>query len=130
MYELRHQRRFWNMFTLAIRLLAARVGGFKIAVLYGMMHVAGIADRNGYARLARLLARAVTLEVNRSTISRILDTRFAFVITESGGCGLDIDTEEEYDAVCERFEEWSTALRTRAEVLYGRLPIELEETAE
>jgi CTP:molybdopterin cytidylyltransferase MocA len=130
MYELRHQRRFWNMFTLAIRLLAARVGGFKIAVIYGMMHVAGIADRNGYPRLARLLARAVTLEVNRSTISRILDTRFAFVITESGGCGLDIDTEEEYDAVCERFEEWSTALRTRAEVLYGRLPIELEETAE
>ena len=130
MYELRHQRRFWNMFTLAIRLLASRVGGFKIAVIYGMMHAAGIADRNGYARLARLLARAVTLEVNRSTISKILDTRFAFVITESGGCGLDIDTEEEYDAIRERFEEWSTALRTRSEALYGRLPIELEEPAE
>ena len=54
MYELRYQRRFWNMFTLAIRILAARVGGFKIAVLFGMMQAAGIADRNGYSRLARL----------------------------------------------------------------------------
>jgi hypothetical protein len=127
MYELRYQRRFWNMFTLAIRILAARVGGFKIALLFGMMHVAGIADRNGYSRLARLLARTVTLEINQSTISRILDTRFAFVITESGGCGLDIDTEEEYDAVRERFVEWSTAQRMRAETLYGPVPAQLEE---
>jgi CTP:molybdopterin cytidylyltransferase MocA len=127
MYELRHQRRFWNMFTLTLRLLAARVGGFKIAVVFGMMHFAGIADRKGRTRLARLLARAVTLEINRSTISRILDTRFAFVITESGGCGLDIDTEAEYDAVCERFEEWSTAQRGRAAALYGPLPGQIEE---
>ncbi len=127
MYELRYQRRFWNMFTLAIRILAARVGGFKIAVLFGMMQAAGIADRNGYSRLARLLARTVTLEINQSTISKILDTQFAFVITESGGCGLDIDTEEEYDAFRERFVEWSTAQRMRAEALYGPLPAQLEE---
>ena len=126
MYELRHQRRFWNMFTLAIRLLAARVGGLKIAVIFGIMHVAGIADRNGHTRLARLLSRAVTLEINRSTISRLLDTRFAFVITESGGCGLDIDTEEEYDAVRERFDEWSAAQRSRATALYGPLPAQIE----
>ena len=78
-------------------------------------------------RLARSLARAVTLEINRSTISSILDTRFAFVITESGGCGLDIDTEEEYDAVCERFEEWSLAQHSRAAALYGPLPARIEE---
>ena len=127
MYELRHQRQFWNMFTLAVRLLAERVGGLKIALIFGMMHVAGIADRNGRTRLARLLARAVTLEINRSTISKLLDTRFAFVITESGGCGLDVDTEEEYDAVCERFDEWSAAQRGRAAALYGPLPARIEE---
>lgn len=127
MYELRHQRRFWNMFTLAVRLMAARVGGLKIAVIFGMMHVAGIADRKGHTRLARLLARAVSLEINRSTISKILDTRFAFVVTESGGCGLDIDTEEEYDVVKERFEEWSAGQRARAAALYGPLPRQVEE---
>ncbi len=127
MYELRHQRRFWNMFTLAIRLLAARVGGIRIAVIFGLMHMAGIADRYGRRRLARLLCRAVTLEVNRATIARILDTRFAFVVTESGGCGLDIDTEEEYDAICERFDDWSVDQRSRAAALYGDLPARIDE---
>lgn len=130
MYELRHQRRFWNMFTLALRLLASRVGGAKIAVLFAMMHMAGVADRNGFSRLARLLARWVTLEINRATISRILDTRFAFVISESGGCGLDIDTEAEYDAVRERFAEWSAELRQRSNALHGPIPRKLEAKPE
>ena len=121
MYELRHQRRFWNMFTLAIRILAARVGGFKIALLFSMMHFAGIADRSGRTRLARLLARAVTLDINRASISKLLDTRFVFVVTESGGCGLDIDTEEEYDVICERFAQWSEEQQDRSIELHGSL---------
>ena len=119
MYEMRHQRRFWNMFTLALRLLLSRVGGFKIAVLFGVMHLAGIADRNGHSRLARVLSRLVTLEHNRETIGKILDTRFAFAVLESGGCALDIDTEEEYDAVCERYPEWLVEQRERSRLLHG-----------
>ncbi len=122
MYEMRHQRRLWNMFTLSVRLLISRVGGLKIAVLFGFMHLAGIADRKGHSRLARLLARLVTLEINRSTIGKILDTRFAFAVTESGGCALDIDTEEEYDAVCERYSEWRVELADRSRALHGPLP--------
>lgn len=125
MYEMRHQRRFFNMFSLALRLLLSRVGGLKIAVLFGFMHLAGIADRNDYPRLARLLSRPVTLEVNRSTIGKILDTRFALAVTESGGCALDIDTEEEYDAICERYSDWLEGQRTRSLELHG--PISLDE---
>ncbi|HPG25341.1 MAG TPA: NTP transferase domain-containing protein [Myxococcota bacterium] len=121
MYELRHQRRFWNMFVLALRLLMDRVGGLKIAVLFGMMHLAGIADRNGHRRLARLLGRFVTLEINRATIAKILDTRFALIVGESGGCALDIDTEEEYDAVRARYDDWWPAHRARSRALHGEL---------
>lgn len=124
MYEMRHQRRFWNMFTLAIRLLLDRVGGVKIAVLFGMMHLAGIADRNGHARLAHVLSRWVTLDINRATIGKILDTRFAFAITESGGCALDVDTEEEYDAIRERYAEWSVEQAERSRRLHGPLAVE------
>ena len=125
MYEMRHQRRFWNMFTLAVRLLMSRVGGLKIAMLFGVMHLAGIADRNGYDRLARVLSRLVTLEINRETIGKILDTRFAFAVTESGGCALDIDTEEEYDAVCARYSRWVVEQAARSRALHGPLPREL-----
>ena len=75
-------------------------GGLKIAILFGVMHLAGIADRGGMRRLARWLGRLVTLEINRKTIAKLLDTKFVFIVTESGGCALDIDTEEEYDAMC------------------------------
>jgi hypothetical protein len=122
MYELRHQRKFWNMFTLTLRLLLSRVGGLKIGVLFSFMHLAGVADRNGWPRLARLLARYVTLEINRSTIAKILDTRFAMAVTEAGGCAVDVDTEEEYDAINERYEEWMQAQQERATRLYGALP--------
>jgi MobA-like NTP transferase domain len=126
MYELRHQRRFWNMFTLSVRLLLSRVGGLKIALLFGVMHMAGIADRKGHPRLARVLARFVTLEINRVTISKILDTRMVFAITEGGGCAIDVDTEEEYDVICERYEDWTEAQRERVEKLYGLLPAQSE----
>ena len=122
MYEHRHQRRFWNMFKLALRLLLDRVGGLKIAVLFGVMHLAGIADRSGRRRIARWLGRRVTLELNRKTIARLLDTKFAFVVTESGGCALDVDTEGEYDAMQARFGEWSAAQRARSKRLFGALP--------
>jgi CTP:molybdopterin cytidylyltransferase MocA len=126
MYEMRHQRRFLNMFTLSVRLLLSRVGGLKIALLFGVMHVAGIADRNGHLRLARVLSRLVTLDINRATISKILDTRMVFAITEGGGCALDVDTEEEYDVICARYDDWIRAQRERVEKIYGPLPAQLE----
>ena len=122
MYEMRHQRRFWNMFTLTLRLLLDRVGGLKIAFLFGMMHMAGVADRNGHPRLARILARSVTLDINRTTICKLLDTRFSFAVTESVGPALDVDTEEEYDAICEKYEEWMAEQRERSERLHGPIP--------
>ncbi|MBW2496906.1 MAG: hypothetical protein JRF61_06490 [Deltaproteobacteria bacterium] len=130
MYELRHQRRFWNMLVLTARLLFSRMGGLKVAVLFSVMHLAGLADRSGRSRLARALSRLVTLENNREAISRILDTRFRFAITEAGGCALDVDTEEEYDAMALRYADWIVAQRSRAEALYGPLPDALPEKLE
>ena len=128
MYEFRHQRRFWNMFTLALRLLISRFGGLKIVVLFGIMHLAGVADRHGFGRFARLLARRVSLDINRVTISKLLDTRFAFAITEGGGCALDVDTEQEYDTICARYDEWLGLQRERVARLYGSLPSGLEDS--
>ena len=93
------------------------------------MHLAGVADRRGWTGLARLLARGVTLEVNRATIAKILDTRFVLAITESGGCAVDVDTEQEYDAVRERYDDWIRAQQERSERLYGRLPARLEDAS-
>ena len=121
MYEHRHQRQFWNMATLAWRLFWSRAAGPAIVWLYVLMHLAGLADRYRMRGLADFLRRFVTIEINERVVSRVLDTRFRFVITEAGGCGIDVDTEEELAAVRAHYDRWHRDQRRRASELYGLL---------
>jgi hypothetical protein len=54
-------------------------------------------------------------------ISKLLDTRFRFITVETGGAAIDVDTEAEYDAVRERYQEWRSLQEKRATALYGAL---------
>ena len=51
-----------------------------------------------------------------------VETRAPLHVTESGGCALDIDTEEEYDAVCARYDDWLRQQEARSARLFGALP--------
>jgi len=119
MYEHRHQKKFGNMAVLAWKLFFSRAAGPWIVLLYFVMHMAGLADRWKMRWLADRLRRLVTIERNERVVGRVLDTRFRFVVTEAGGCAIDVDTEEEYDAVQARFEPWTAAQQARAESIYG-----------
>jgi hypothetical protein len=52
-------------------------------------------------------------------LSRLLRGSFRLVITSCGGCAIDIDKEDEYDAALARYDEWSASQRDRAAKLYG-----------
>lgn len=124
MYELRHQKKFINMAGLALKIMFSKAGGPRIFFFYLLMHFGGWADRWGFRRLADFLRRGVSIKRVEKAISGILDTRFRFLVTEAGGCGLDIDTDEEYEVVGERYDELWAAQRARAEKLYGPPAIE------
>jgi hypothetical protein len=119
MYELRHQKKFINMAGLALRIMFSRAGGPRIFFFYLLMHLGGWADRWRFRRFADFLRRGVSITRVEKAISGILDTRFRFLVTEAGGCGLDIDTEQEYDVVNARFDELWAAQKARAEKIYG-----------
>lgn len=123
MYEHRHQKQFANMVVLAWKLFFSRAAGPWIVLLYFVMHMAGLADRWHLRGLADTLRRYVTIERNERVVGRVLDTRFRFVVTEAGGCAVDVDTDEEYDAVQARYEEWTRAQRARAEAIYGPIAL-------
>lgn len=119
MYEHRHQREFWNMISLGFRLLIHRGGGARIVFWYSLIHLSGLVDRWGWRRLADWLRTANTLARTEEAVSRLLQTRFRFVVTDVGGCAIDVDTEQEYDAVKARFDEWAQAQQERARALEG-----------
>jgi hypothetical protein len=127
MYEHRHQREWGDMFGLAWKLLRSRQGGVVVFTFYGLMHLAGLADRWGLRGLANLMRRGVTLGRAERALGRLLDTRFRFVTTQLGGCAIDVDTEQEYDVVRERFSDWRAQQAALASDVYPALSAEASE---
>lgn len=122
MYEHRHQKRFWNMTAIGLKLLTHEGAGPRVVFWYSLIHLGGLLDRWGLRRLADWVRQANTLERTERCVGRLLRARFRFIVTEIGGCAIDVDTEAEYDAVCARFDEWSAQQEERAKAVYGSLP--------
>lgn len=119
MYEHRHQKQFGNMLALGWRIVRDERGGPSIAFYYLLMHAAAVADRWGWRRVADWLRARVPVQRVEIAVGRLLRTSFRLVVTEGGGCAIDIDRDEEYEAARVRFEEWREAQRERAQQLYG-----------
>jgi len=118
MYEHRHQQKAWNMLGFAWTVLTAKGGGARVVFFYSIMHLSGWFDRTGWRRLSDAL-RIVTMPMNESAVSAMMQTHFRFAVTSVGGCGIDIDTEEEYAAARVHFDRWRTEQAALAAEAYG-----------
>ena len=123
MYEHRHQREFAKIIGLAWRLLRSERGGFAVVGYYGLMHLAGFLDRRGIRRIADRVRRWIPLARIERGCSTLLRGDFQFVVTEGGGCAVDIDNEHDYDIAELRYDEWRKDQLARVEQLYGPLPL-------
>ena len=118
MYAHRHQQKVMNMIGLAWQVLFANGGGARVVFFYMIMHLSGWADRKGWRRISDWL-RIVTMEANERAVGAMLQTDFCFEVMAVGGCGIDVDNEEEYAAVQKHFERWSAEQASLAEKIYG-----------
>jgi GTP:adenosylcobinamide-phosphate guanylyltransferase len=119
MYEHRHQREFGQIVALAWRLLRSERGGFGMLAYYLLMHLAGIADRWGFRNAADVVRRWIpTARIERG-VSSLLGGEFRLIVTEAGGCAVDIDTEQDFDAAKLCFDTWWKAQRERAAHVYA-----------
>jgi hypothetical protein len=121
LYEHRFQRQWGQIVGLAIRLLRAEEGGLRILFYYALMHLAGMADRSGLRGLADWLRRWISLAKVEATLGSLIRASVRFVVTDVGGCAVDIDNEHDYDVARARFSEWRKQQEVRAEALYGPL---------
>jgi len=123
MYEHRYQKEFGHIARLAWTILRSEHGGLQILFLYFLIHTAGIANRHGFHRVADAVRRFVSLAAVERAVGSLLRTDFRFVVTEVGGCAVDVDRESEFDVADRRFDEWSAAQAEKAERLYGLPPL-------
>ncbi|MFP8877753.1 MAG: NTP transferase domain-containing protein [Myxococcota bacterium] len=123
MYEHRYQKEVGSILSLAWRLLRNEKGGFEVLAYYLLVHLAGLADRLRWVRLAGALRRFVPSDRFERGCGALLGARFRFVVTRAGGCAVDIDNERDYVVSAGNFEELWRAQRERAERIYGPLPL-------
>ena len=123
MYEHRYQKELGSILSLGTRLLRNQSGGFAVAGYYLLVHLAGLADRLRWPRLAGVLRRFVPSARFERGCGALLGAEFRFVVTRAGGCAVDIDNERDYAVSLQRFEDFQSAQRQRAERIYGPLPL-------
>jgi hypothetical protein len=123
MYEHRYQRQLGQVLGLAWRLFVDRGGGVRVLLYYALMHFAGLLDRSGLRPLADAVRRLIALPRVERACGALLRASFRFVVTDVGGCALDVDNEHDLDVARLRFADWERELRRSAERLHGPLPL-------
>jgi GTP:adenosylcobinamide-phosphate guanylyltransferase len=122
MYEHRYQKQVGEMVKLGWTLLRAEGGGLAVIYYYALMHLAGVADRRDWRRIADFLRNRIPMPRIERGCSALLRTQFRFIVTEGGGCAVDIDNEADYDAATQLYEQWRARQQARVEARYGPVP--------
>lgn len=114
MYEHRKQREVGSMVGLAWRLLRSEEGGGSIAFFFLLIALSGWLDRHRLRRLADRARHIVSTERVERALGRLMKTDLRLIVPEIGGCAIDVDTEQEYDAICKNYDRLYTEVKRRA----------------
>lgn len=131
MYDNRYQKQLGNMLRLGWRILVREFRHLWVIFYYLMMHVAAVLDRRGWRRWADALRDRIPIATVERGIGELLGTRFTTVLTGFGGAALDVDNDEDLEAVSKMLFVWK---RRQAELARrldsGPLPEALDHVEE
>jgi molybdopterin-guanine dinucleotide biosynthesis protein A len=105
-YEMRYQREWRNIIRVCWNLWRARDISPRIFWAFLSLHLAGGITRLGWQHVPLFRPFCLDLSLLASLASQLLRTRFTTVTTHYGGCALDIDNAEHYEAISTNFERW------------------------
>lgn len=120
-YEMRYQREWRNIMQLCWNLWRARDVSPRVLWAFLRLHLARLITRLGGRHVPLFRPLFLDLSLLASLASRLLRTRFTTVMTHYGGCALDIDNANHYEAICVNFERWMAHQQALAEELKQQL---------
>jgi len=106
MYEFRHQKEWKNIIKIAINILRAEKGAYKAIYLLAVLQSCMFLTNRGFGWFSDRLRRLITLSDVENNVAAILGTRAVTAMTHYGGAALDIDNDEEFEAIKANFDEW------------------------
>ncbi|MBM3223589.1 MAG: hypothetical protein FJZ47_07295 [Candidatus Tectomicrobia bacterium] len=115
MYECRYQREWRNIMRVIWELCATQNGSLRVGWYYLCLHIARFLTTMGWQHARLFRPFFLEMPVVASVLSQLLQTRFTMVLAPYGGCALDVDNAEHYDAICTNFARWRTYQQTLAQ---------------
>ena len=119
-YALRYQKNLVNFFKIIgnLFMIYLKVPG---SVLFYLGIQLSLQLRSlRWNRLARVVEKRMNRKKIMKYVSRILDTRYCYIDTEYGGSALDIDNDDDYNAVCSRHSDWVAIQKKMTPLEEGR----------
>ena len=105
-YETRYQKEWRNIAKLIWQIVTARDVSLRAFGAVACLHIARLVWRFGWQAFPFFRPFFLDLPMLASLASQVLRTRFTTVMTHYGGCTMDVDNEEHYQAICANFTRW------------------------
>ncbi len=118
MYDLRYQKEFGNMVRLIWQILQREEGSWKTVRHYLLLQLSLTLSRLHLGFLRDWVRRKTYIDSVCECVSALIKTRFSYACTSLGGGALDIDKEQEYEAISHRFSEWMNHQKEKADGPY------------
>ncbi len=106
MYEWRYQTHLLNVLRMMFALLWVSFRFFAALKVFMFLQLSLYYDRHGHPRLADRLRMYAPLGALPMGISRIIGARTQVVYTHCGGAALDVDHDENLDAMETMYDDW------------------------
>lgn len=107
-YNYRYQKRLPDILKLLWQIIILPDVSFRCLSAFACLHIAQIVARLGWGGFPLFQPLFLDLSMLASHLSQALQTRMTMVTTYYGGCTLDVDNAEHYEAICTNFTRWLT----------------------
>jgi molybdopterin-guanine dinucleotide biosynthesis protein A len=106
MYEYRHQKEWKDIIKLVLTVLRTEKGTYKAIYQFAVLQACMFFSNRGMGWFSGRIRKLVTLSSIEKTVGLILGTTAKTSITHYGGAALDIDSDEELEAIESNFDDW------------------------